>query len=68
VSPYLSSAGVAKILGVSSARVRQLAARDDFPRPAVLVEPGGQRLWRPSDIERWAREADRSPGRPRSES
>jgi hypothetical protein len=62
----LVTADVAAILGVSPGRVRQLLERrSDFPRPYAVTR-GGVRLWRPADVERWARSADRTVGRPRS--
>jgi predicted DNA-binding transcriptional regulator AlpA len=61
----LTTADVAEVLGVSARRVSQLAdARPDFPAPyAVTRGKKAIRLWRPEDIDAWARQANRSPGR-----
>ncbi|MEW2383397.1 hypothetical protein AB0873_15080 [Micromonospora sp. NPDC047707] len=59
----LGSAEVAARLGVSTARVRQLEQRPDFPEP-VLTLAGG-RIYRASDIDAFDREWSRIPGRPR---
>jgi predicted DNA-binding transcriptional regulator AlpA len=64
----LSTAEVAKILGVTRYRVNQLVnGRRDFPRPAAVTHNGdgsvSGRLWRERDIEAWNATADRSPGR-----
>jgi len=42
---------VAQYLGVSRQRVHQLAAREDFPRPAAELSAG--RVWETAEIERW---------------
>jgi hypothetical protein len=61
----LTSAEVAVVLGVSVRRVSQLAKdRPDFPSPYAITRGGKRmRLWRPEDIEWWAANADRTPGR-----
>lgn len=43
---------VAQMLGVSRQRVFQLAARDDFPRPVVVLV--ATRVWRTADVLAWA--------------
>lgn len=62
----LTTAEVARELGVSPRRVTQLhALRSDFPEPFAIA--GGAnpiRLWEPADIAAWSRDADRSTGRP----
>ncbi|MGZ8576759.1 MAG: helix-turn-helix transcriptional regulator [Actinomycetota bacterium] len=48
----LRAAHVAKLLGVSHERVRQIAQRDPtFPQP-VATEP--HRRWDRAEVERWA--------------
>jgi hypothetical protein len=62
----LSTAGVANRLGVSDARVRQLAERLDFPRALSL--PGvAEAIYRTADIDAWAKTCDwdLKAGRPR---
>jgi plasmid maintenance system antidote protein VapI len=64
----LTTAEVAQVLGVTPRRVSQLVERRrDFPAPYAVTRgvrrDSGLRLWRPEDIDRWARTADRSPGR-----
>jgi predicted DNA-binding transcriptional regulator AlpA len=49
----LTGADVGRLLGCSTARAHQLAARDDFPRPLGRV--GKALIWRRSDIEQWGR-------------
>lgn len=63
----LNTGEVARVLGVTPARVTQLSGtRADFPAPYAytLLGERGMNLWRPADIERWRDTADRSPGRP----
>ncbi|MCX5070884.1 hypothetical protein OOJ91_34110 [Micromonospora lupini] len=59
---FLGAAEVAARLGVSTARVRQLEERPDFPKP-VLPLAGG-RIWRAEDIDAFNRTWTRRPGRP----
>lgn len=47
----VTGADVARRLGVSRERVRQLAERDDFPDP--LGRLGNYVVWRSADIEAW---------------
>lgn len=57
---------VAEILGVTRRRVNALATeRKDFPRPAFeqRTQRATRRLWRRAAIEKWARTANRAPGR-----
>lgn len=65
--PILSTGGIAQLLGVSDARVRQLAQRPDFPRPLSI--PGLDRgtIYSAAAVEAWARSWDRDAkgGRPR---
>ncbi|MGC5664914.1 helix-turn-helix transcriptional regulator [Micromonospora sp. WMMD723] len=58
----LGSAEVADVLGVSTARVRQLEQRPDFPQPAVTI--AGGRIYRRDEIEEYAERRSRTPGRP----
>jgi predicted DNA-binding transcriptional regulator AlpA len=65
----LTTTGIAEVLGVSRSYVVQLARRPDFPRPFATTRGLGRpstRLWRPEDVERFARSDWRRPsGRPR---
>jgi predicted DNA-binding transcriptional regulator AlpA len=56
---------VGAMLGVSRARVHQLAERPDFPPP--IGRAGNYRLWNRLAIERWLASWDRTNvgGRPR---
>jgi predicted DNA-binding transcriptional regulator AlpA len=49
---YLRVGDVAELLGVSRQRADQLRHGADFPTP---IEVSGRRLWRRSDVERWAK-------------
>ena len=54
VMDNLRAAEIARFLGVTDERVRQLAARDpSFPQP-VETEP--HRRWDRAEVERWADE------------
>jgi predicted DNA-binding transcriptional regulator AlpA len=53
---------IAELLGVSRARVHQLASRKEFPKPVATLAMGS--IWRKRDIERWAETWPRRPGRP----
>jgi predicted nucleotidyltransferase len=55
-------AEVSELLGVSKARVRQLARTLGFPEPAARLAAGP--IWERSDIRRWKREWPRRTGRP----
>jgi hypothetical protein len=48
---------IAEILNVSKQRAAQLAARPDFPQPLGEISAG--RIWKRSDVERWARRMGR---------
>jgi len=65
----LTTAEVADVLGVSRSRVDQLAVRSDFPAPFArtrgINRTSGLRLWKPVDIDRFAKTWERQPGRPR---
>ncbi|MET8155788.1 hypothetical protein ABZT47_05405 [Sphaerisporangium sp. NPDC005289] len=52
-----------EILGVSRARVHQLAERPDFPAPLCVLAAG--KLWARADIAAFAARWHRRPGRPR---
>ena len=45
---------IAQLLGVSKQRAHQLSRRRKFPTPAATYSRG--RLWRQSDVQRWARD------------
>ena len=49
----VGSAEIEDMLGVSRQRVQQLIARRDFPKPVVRLKMG--KVWRRSDVEKWAR-------------
>lgn len=57
--PELLAAGeIAALLGVSRQRVYQLIEEDPtFPKPVEELSIG--RIWRRTDVERWARKAGR---------
>ena len=63
----MGTAEIAQLLGVSHARVSQLARDyEDFPAPAAELAIG--RVWKRSDVEAWvARHPDRRPGRRRKD-
>ena len=49
---------IAERLGVSRQRADQIVRTDPaFPEPAAVITAG--RIWRRSDVERWARKARR---------
>jgi prophage regulatory protein len=43
---------IGQLLGISKQRAHQLSKRRRFPTPAATYARG--RLWRQSDVERWA--------------
>ncbi len=53
-------AEVAKLLGVSSQRVSQLAAQESFPEPLARLAAGP--VWERTDVEKWARGTGRLTG------
>lgn len=53
----MGTAEVAAFLGISRARVGQLAQREDFPSPVVRLAAGP--VWESADIEQWARDTGR---------
>jgi predicted DNA-binding transcriptional regulator AlpA len=55
----VSGAEIARRIGVSRERVRQLAEREEFP-PA-LGRVGSAKIWRWSDVERWLAVTGRQP-------
>ena len=60
----LGAAEIADVLGVSTARVRQLEKRADFPEPALEI--AGGRAYRAEDVEAFRLRWSRTPGRPRN--
>lgn len=55
--PLVSGAEIARRLGLSRERVRQLARREDFPDPIGRV--GVAIVWRWPDVEAWAERTGR---------
>jgi len=53
----VSTKEIAALLGVSRQRVDQLTRIEGFPAPAAELAIG--RVWKRTDIERWARKAGR---------
>lgn len=49
----VTGAEIGRRLGMSRERVRQLAGREDFPRPLGRV--GQAKVWRWSEVEAWAK-------------
>lgn len=64
-----NSAGVARILGISSARASTLTARDGFPDPIPLVGgPGryrGALVWPVAEVRAWDERRKAKPPRPK---
>jgi hypothetical protein len=50
---------IAQILGVSKERANQLSTETPVPRPAATSSRG--RLWRRSDVKRWASDYEGGP-------
>ncbi|MEJ7831740.1 MAG: AlpA family phage regulatory protein [Nocardioides sp.] len=50
-------AEVAKLLGISRARVGQLAKTANFPEPVARLAAGP--VWESADIQKWARQTGR---------
>lgn len=48
----LGAKEIGVMLGVSRQRVQQIVARPDFPAPVAVLAMG--KVWRRSDVERWA--------------
>jgi predicted DNA-binding transcriptional regulator AlpA len=57
LADLVTGAEAARRLGVSTQRLHQLAARDDFP-PA-LGKVGQAVIWRWAEVEQWGRNVDR---------
>jgi hypothetical protein len=53
----VGAAEIGRMLGVSRQRVQQLAGREDFPEPDVVLEMG--KVWKRADIVKWARDRGR---------
>lgn len=58
---YLGVGEVARLLGVSTARVRQLRLEDRFIPEATMIS--GRRLYRRADVERFAKARAKKAGR-----
>lgn len=56
-------AEVAALLGVSRQRASELQKRTGFPAPVAVLRAGP--IWRKGDLDTFASEWDRKPGRPR---
>lgn len=62
-SQGLTAGEVARLLGVSRARVYQLIdTHEDFPAPVARTPRGA--IWARADVEAWAARWERRPGRP----
>ena len=59
VHHLVGTAEVADMLGVSQQRVHQLAQREDFPPPVVILSEGSRRIWERAAIERWMTDTGR---------
>lgn len=57
VHHLVGAAEIADLLGVSRQRVQQLIARDDFPKPDVVLAMG--KVWRRDDVIAWAQATGR---------
>jgi predicted DNA-binding transcriptional regulator AlpA len=53
----VTGAEIGRRLGITRARVSQLAGEDGFPEPLGRV--GNSVVWRWRDVERWAKRNDR---------
>jgi hypothetical protein len=65
VDELVTQADIARMLNVQRQRAVQLVAREDFPAPVGKI--GRSRVWRRGDVETWAVDRHRPPGRPRKE-
>lgn len=58
VHHLVGAAEIGRMLGgISRQRVQQLAARDDFPKPEVVLDMG--KVWKREAVEKWARDHGR---------
>jgi prophage regulatory protein len=53
VMDLVGVAEIAELLGVTTQRVDQLARTDEFPAPVAVISAG--RIWKRTDVEKWAR-------------
>jgi hypothetical protein len=60
----MSAAEIGDLLGVARQRVHQLRASSAFPAP--LAELRGGAVWDAAAVQKFAREWERRPGRPRA--
>lgn len=58
VPPLVGAAEIGLMFGVSRQRVQQLVSRPGFPAPAFTLLMG--KIWRESDVRKWAAETGRS--------
>lgn len=61
----MGPAEISDLLGVSRQRVHQLQSTAAFPKPLAHLRCGA--IWDAADIEQFARDWPRTPGRPRKE-
>lgn len=54
----VSTAEIARLLGVTRQRVQQLTKTPAFPRPAATLNMGS--VWHTADIRAWAEQTGRS--------
>ncbi len=64
-----NSAGLSRILGISSARASTLTAREDFPDPIPLVggpdRYRGALVWPVAEVKAWDEQRKTTPPRPK---
>jgi len=56
-APYMGTAEIGRLIGVSRQRVHQLTAKPGFPEPYDVLAMG--KVWQRADVEAWAREHGR---------
>jgi len=59
---YIGAGEVARLLGLSDSRIRQLALAGELVEADRI---GGRRLYKRADVERWLRARRPKPGRPK---
>ena len=58
----VSTAEIARLLGVTRQRVQQLAKTNDFPEPAATLSMGS--VWHTHDVRTWAARTGRTLAEP----